>query len=286
MSPDSTAIDVVPLDGALGAEVRGIDLAANLDDSVIDGIRAAWLNHLVLLFRGQRLEARHLAAFGRRFGALDTVPAWDGAHPDGEPELLIVSNVEQDGRSIGVLGSGEAEWHSDMSYLDQPPTASVLYGVEVPARGGDTGFLNMYAALDQLPDELRRAIEGRRLNHASSHDSTGGLRPGAAPVGDVSAAPGARHAIIRGHPESGRQALYLGRRSNAHVVGMSVEDSDRLLDALWAHATRDSFAWSQKWRAGDVVMWDNRCTMHRRSAFDANARRIMYRAQIKGDRPV
>lgn len=146
MNPDSTAIDVCPLDGALGAEVRGINLAANLEDSVINGIRAAWLDHLVLLFRGQSLEARHLAAFARRFGALDTVPAWDSAHPDGEPELLIISNVEQDGRPIGVLGSGEAEWHSDMSYLEQPPTASVLYGVEVPASGGDTGFLNMYAA--------------------------------------------------------------------------------------------------------------------------------------------
>ena len=249
-------------------------------------MRAAWRDHLVLLFRGQRLEARHLSAFGRRFGELDTVPAWADAHPDGEPELLVISNIERDGRPIGVLGSGEAEWHSDMSYLDQPPTASVLYGVEVPDAGGDTGFLNMYAALDGLPGDLRRAIEGRRLNHASSHDSTGNLRPGAAPVSDVSDAPGARHPIVRGHPESGRQALYLGRRSNAHVVGMTVADSERLLDDLWAHATSEAYAWTQKWRAGDVVMWDNRCTMHRRSAFDAKARRIMYRTQIKGDRPV
>ena len=279
-------IDILPLDGALGAEVRGVNLSLDLDAGVVDEIRAAWRDHLVLLFRGQALEARHLSAFGRRFGELDTVPAWDNAHPDGEPALLVVSNVERDGQPLGVLGSGEAEWHTDMSYLERPPTASVLYGVEVPATGGDTGFLNMYAALDALSGELRQAIEERRLNHDSSTDSTGALRPGAVPVSDVAKAPGAHHPIIRRHPESGRQALYLGRRNNAHVVGMAVGESEALLDALWTHATRDAFSWTQRWRAGDVLMWDNRCTMHRRSAFDASARRIMYRAQIKGEKPV
>jgi taurine dioxygenase len=283
---NTMTVDVSPFDGALGAEVGGVDLSIDLDGAIVRHIRAAWRDHLVLLFRGQDLQARHLSAFGRRFGDLDSVPAWDGAHPDGEPELLVVSNVEQDGKLIGVLGSGEAEWHSDMSYLEKPPTASVLYGVEVPDAGGDTGFLNMYTALDELPGDLRQAIEGRSLNHASSYDSTGKLRPGAKPVGDVSEAPGAHHPIIRKHPESGREALYLGRRNNAHVVGKTVADSDSLLNALWVHATRDRYTWTQKWRPGDVLMWDNRCTMHRRSAFDAKARRIMYRAQIKGDKPV
>lgn len=285
MTVDMT-VDVSPFDSALGAELGGVDLSTDLDDAIVRDIRAAWRKHLVLLFRGQDIQARHLSAFGRRFGALDTVPAWDEAHPDGEPELLVISNVEQHGKPIGVLGSGEAEWHSDMSYLEQPPTASVLYSVEVPEAGGDTGFLNMYAALDELPGDLRQAIEGRHLNHASSYDSSGNLRPGAAPISDVSEAPGARHPIIRNHPESGRDVLYLGRRTNAHVVGMTVADSDSLLDALWAHATWEGYAWTQKWRPGDVLIWDNRCTMHRRSSFDAKARRIMYRAQIKGDKPL
>jgi taurine dioxygenase len=247
---NTMTVDVSPFDGALGAEVGGVDLSIDLDGAIVRHIRAAWRDHLVLLFRGQDLQARHLSAFGRRFGDLDSVPAWDGA------------------------------------YLETPPTASVLYGVEVPDAGGDTGFLNMYTALDELPGDLRQAIEGRSLNHASSYDSTGKLRPGAKPVGDVSEAPGAHHPIIRKHPESGREALYLGRRNNAHVVGKTVADSDSLLNALWVHATRDRYAWTQKWRPGDVLMWDNRCTMHRRSAFDAKARRIMYRAQIKGDKPV
>ena len=278
--------EIIPTGHALGAEIRGVDLAGDLDDARFSAIRAAWREHLVLLFRGQTLEARALAALARRFGELDRVPGWDDAHPPGEPDLLVISNVERDGKPIGVLGSGEAEWHTDMSYIECPPTASLLYALEVPDSGGDTGFLNMYAALDELPGELRAAIDGRVLNHASSYDSTGSLRPGATPVSDPGQAPGARHPLVRNHPEAERQALYLGRRNNAYVVGLSVADSEALLDALWAHATRADHAWAQKWRPGDVLMWDNRCTMHRRAAFDPGARRIMYRAQIKGDVPV
>ncbi len=279
-------IETIPTGHALGAEIRGVDLAGNLDDASFGAIRAAWHEHLVLLFRGQNLEARDLAALARRFGELDRVPGWDDAHPPGEPDLLVISNVEQDGRPIGVLGSDEAEWHTDMSYIEHPPAASVLYALEVPDSGGDTGFLNMYAALDELPGELRAAIDGRMLNHDSSYDSTGSLRPGATPVSDPGQAPGARHPMVRNHPEAARQALYLGRRNNAYVVGLSVADSEALLDALWAHATRADYAWAQEWRPGDVLLWDNRCTMHRRTAFDAGARRIMYRAQIKGEKPV
>ncbi len=278
--------EIIPTGHALGAEIRGVDLGADLDGESFGAIRATWHEHLVLLFRGQSLAAGDLAAFARGFGELDRVPAWDDAHPPGEPDLLVISNVERDGRPIGVLGSGEAEWHTDMSYIERPPTASVLYALEVPESGGDTGFLNMYAALDELPGELRAAIDGRVLNHDSSYDSTGSLRPGAAPVSDLSQAPGARHPMVRSHPEAGRQALYLGRRNNAYVVGLSHADSEALLDALWAHATRADYAWAQEWRPGDVLMWDNRCTMHRRTAFDPDARRIMYRAQIKGEKPV
>ena len=278
--------EIIPTGHALGAEIRGVDLAGDLDDASVGSIRAAWREHLVLLFRGQTLEARALAALARRFGELDRVPGWDDAHPPGEPDLLVISNVERDGKPIGVLGSGEAEWHTDMSYIERPPMASLLYALEVPDSGGDTGFLNMYTALDALPGELRAAIDGRVLNHGSSYDSTGRLRPGATPVSDPGQAPGARHPLVRSHPEAGRKALYLGRRNNAYVVGLGVADSEALLDALWANATRADHAWAQKWRPGDVLMWDNRCTMHRRAAFDPGARRIMYRAQIKGDVPV
>ena len=283
MSASPAALDVVPSGATLGADVRDLDLARALDEATVAAIRAAWHRHLVLRFHDQHLDPAALAAFSARFGTLEAVPGWRDKHPPGAPQVLIVSNVREGDRSIGVLGAGEAEWHTDMSYIDTPPTASVLHALEVPEAGGDTAFVNMYAALEAVPPDLREAVAGRALNHDSSHDSSGTLRPGAAAPADARAAPGARHPLVRVHPETGRAALYLGRRRNAWVVGLSLAESEALLDRLWAHVCRDEFVWRQSWRPGDVVMWDNRCTMHRRDAFDPAARRIMHRTQIRGE---
>jgi taurine dioxygenase len=270
----------------IGVEIRGVDLSGDLSDDTFDRIRAAWPAHQVLVFRGQSLSDAALVRFSRRFGELDTVPGWERYSPDGYPEVLTISNVTEGGTAIGALGDGESAWHTDMSYLDRPPAASVLYSHEVPAAGGDTWFMNMYAALDTLPADLRRAIAGRMLNHDASHDSTGALRGDHRPFAEVSAAPGTRHPMIRVHPETGRAALFLGRRLNAWVVGESVADSEALLDRLWAHCGAGAFVYRHRWRAGDLVMWDNRCTMHRRDPFDGAARRVMHRTQIKGREPV
>ncbi len=275
-----------PLAPALGTEVHDVDLSAGLSDETIASLRAAWLEHLVLVFRGQQLSDAQLVAFSRRFGELDSVPGWEPFAPEGFPEVLTISNVTEGEQAIGVLGDGEAAWHTDMSYLDRPPPASLLYGLEIPAEGGDTCFMNMYAALDDLPADLRHDIAGKVLNHDSSYDSSGKLRATHAPVTDVSQAPGARHPIVRVHPETGRAALYLGRRLNAYVVEETVADSEDLLDRLWVHCEQEKFIYPHKWRPGDLVMWDNRCTMHRRDPFDPAARRLMHRTQIKGDAPV
>lgn len=271
---------------ALGAEISDIDLSAALADDTIAELRAAWLEHLVLVFRHQNLSDAALVAFSRRFGELDTVPGWEPFSPDGFPEVLTISNVTQGDAAIGVLGDGEAAWHTDMSYMDQPPPASVLHSLEIPAEGGDTCFMSMYAALDDMPAGLREEIAGKILNHDSSYDSSGKLRSNQAPVSDVSQAPGAHHPIIRAHPETGRPALYLGRRLNAYVIGQEVADSEALLDRLWTHCDQEKFTYRHRWQPGDLVMWDNRCTMHRRDPFDPAARRIMHRTQIKGDAPV
>ena len=275
-----------PLAPALGAEVRDVDLSVALSDETVAAIRAAWLDHQVLAFRGQKLSDAALVAFSRRWGELDTVPGWEPFSPDGFPEVLTISNVTQGETAIGVLGDGEAAWHTDMSYMDRPPPASVLYGLETPAEGGDTCYMSMYAALDEMPADLRREITGKILNHDSSYDSSGKLRATHATVRDVSAAPGARHPIVCAHPETGRAALYLGRRLNAYVVGETVADSEALLDRLWAHCDQPKFTYRHRWQPGDLVMWDNRCTMHRRDPFDPAARRVMHRTQIKGDAPV
>ena len=275
-------IDVVPVSEAIGAEIRGVNLGY-IDTNTLDQIHQSWISHCVLLFRGQQITARELVIFSKHFGDLDIAPPNENGQVgvDGFPEVLVLSNIKENGRPIGALGNGEAQWHTDMNYIDQPPLGSVLLGVEVPNQGGNTGFCNMYGALEELPDMLRRQIEGLQIKHDSSTNSAGLLRKGADLVTDVTACPGAIHPIIRTHPETGREALYLGRRRNAYIMGLPLASSEALLDELWAHATQPKYAWHHQWRKGDVIMWDNRCVMHRRDSFDAAKRRIMHRTQIK-----
>lgn len=280
------SLDIRPLSDALGAEVRGVDLA-NLDEATIQAIRRAWLDHIVLLFRGQTLSDGDLVAFSRHFGDLDEAPPNENGTGgvDAFPEIIVLSNVKENGKPIGALGHGEAIWHSDMNYIEEPAAGSVLYALEIPPAGGDTGFCNMYTALDALPAALRTRLDGLQIKHDSSTNSAGFVRQGSEPVTDVTTCPGAVHPIVRTHPESGRKALYLGRRRHAYIMGLPLEESETLLDEIWSHATQNGFSWHHQWRVGDVLMWDNRCAMHRRDEFDPNSRRIMHRTQIKGDRP-
>lgn len=278
-------IDVVPVSEAIGAEIRGVNLGY-IDTNTIDQIHQSWISHCVLLFRGQQITPRELVIFSKHFGDLDIAPPNENGQVgvDGFPEVLVLSNIKENGRPIGALGSGEAQWHTDMNYIDQPPLGSILLGVEVPDQGGNTGFCNMYVALETLPNLLRRQIDGLQIKHDSSTNSAGLLRKGADLVTDVTACPGAIHPIVRTHPETGRQALYLGRRRNAYIMGLPLVNSEALLDDLWAHATQPKYSWHHQWREGDVIMWDNRCVMHRRDSFDATKRRIMHRTQIKDHR--
>ena len=278
-------IRVRPTGAALGAEVQGIDLRA-LDAASFAAIHQAWLEHLVLLFRAQVLSDDDLVAFSRRFGDLDEAPVQETGRRfvEGHPEIYVVSNVLQDGVAIGSLGAGEAVWHTDMSYLPSPPKASVLYALEVPASGGDTSFCSMYAAWDTLPDALRRRVGGARVKHDGTYNSGGYTRQGVTPTDDPRTSPGTLHPLVYVHPETGRSGLYLGRRRNAYIEGMSLEESGALLDEIWASATRAALTWQHQWRVGDLVLWDNRCTMHRRDAFDPAARRVMHRTQIRAGR--
>jgi taurine dioxygenase len=279
-------IDFIPAGAALGAEVRGIDLR-QLDDEGFAAIHQAWLDNLVLLFRGQDLTDAELIAFSRHFGDLDLAPIQENGRRfvDGLPELYVVSNVVENGEAIGSLGSGEAVWHTDMSYLPEPPKASVLYALEVPPTGGNTEFVNMYSVYDALPQELKDRIAGLRVKHDGTYNSGGYVRMGVTPGDDPREAPGTFHPLVCRHQETGRRMLYLGRRRNSYIEGFDLADSEALLDQLWGYAAREEFAWHNVWRPGDLVFWDNRCTMHRRDAFDAGTRRIMHRTQIKGQAP-
>ncbi|MCW5745985.1 MAG: TauD/TfdA family dioxygenase [Alphaproteobacteria bacterium] len=278
------ALKVSQVTPAVGAEISGVDLA-RLSDIDFADIETAWHRHGFVLFRGQTLSDDDLLAFSRRLGELDPPPNQERGRisPPGYPDIYVVSNVlDEKGDPIGALGAGEAVWHTDMSYLDAPPDASMLYALELPPTGGDTWFCGMQAAFAAMPEALKAKLRGRRIKHDGTYNSGGYLRQGVTPSDDPHQAPGAWHPAVCVHPDTGVPTLYLGRRRNSYVEGYSPAESEALLDAVWAHATQPRFTYAHRWRVGDLVMWDNRTTMHRRDPFDTTARRIMHRTQIKG----
>ena len=283
---------IQPTGGALGADVYGVDLSQPVSDAAFRKIAEAWGEHLVLRFSGQKIDDPTLMKFSARFGELDRVPIaavgfdrieFGRGRQEAEEWVAVIASVKKDGKAVGGLGSYELVWHTDMSYNPLPPRASLLYALEVPPDGGNTGFLNMYAAYETLPDELKRAIEGKTCIHEFQPQLGRRAAQGLPDHARRRTTPGAVHPLVRLHPITKRKALFLGRRPGAYIHGLSVEESEKLLDAVWAHATQERFAWYQKWRIGDLVMWDNRCVMHRRDAFDESLRRLMHRTQIVGE---
>ncbi|MDQ2928269.1 MAG: TauD/TfdA family dioxygenase [Pseudomonadota bacterium] len=278
------ALTVTPLAPALGAEISGIDLREPIGDVELAEFRDAWARHLVLRVRGQALTDPQLLDFSRRLGPLDP----PGPNPYGKPfleafpEINVISNVKVGGAPIGNLGDGEAVWHCDMTYVDAPPRAAMLHALEIPPSGGDTFWSNMYLAYETLPEATKQRIAGLRAVHDATYNSAGIMRKGMKEVTDPREAPGARHPLVISHPDTGCPALFLGRRRNSSIVGMDLDESDALLDELWAHATEERFTFKQVWQKNDLILWDNRCTLHRRDSFDPNTRRVMHRTQIKG----
>ncbi|MBT3532817.1 MAG: TauD/TfdA family dioxygenase [Rhodospirillaceae bacterium] len=270
----------------IGADIQGLDLTKPLASDALAAINEAWAEHLVLRFHGTKLSDDQLMSFSQNFGPLDMRPVGkaDQNSVPGNHYVTVISNVVENGRPIGGLGNLEAQWHVDMSYNPAPAVASILHAWAIPDRGGLTHFCNMYAALEGLPSRLRARIEGLSLKHDSAHTSVGGLRRGFEEAANAGEAPGAVHPLIRTHPVTQRQCLYLGRRQDAYIVGMALEDSEALLDEIWAAAVRPEYCWEHIWQLHDTVMWDNRCTLHRRDGFPNEQQRIMRRTQIGGDK--
>lgn len=277
---------IIPSGRACGAEVRGVDLAA-LDPAMVLTLQQAVLEHLVVVVRGQPLADPQLLALGRAFGEIEPPGMSVIGRPyiDAYPEILVISNLVADGQPLGNLGAGEAIWHTDMSYRSRPCTIAILHALEVPPAGGNTYFANQYLAYETLPAALKARLDGKMLIHDETYNSAGQLRKGFAAVTDPREAPGAQHRVFRTHPQTGRKALYLGRRRNAYIIGLPLDESEQLLDQLWAHASRPELVWGHEWRTGDTLIWDNRCVIHRRDAFDPQARRMMHRVQIRGEIP-
>ena len=280
-------INLKPLSDSVGAEILSINLT-KLHATEFKEIRSALDAYGGLLFRNQELSPENLVGFSKMFGDLDHAPQMENGKTavEGFPEIYIVSNILDDNdKPIGSLGAGEAVWHTDMSYLPNPPDFSMLYAIEVPAKGGDTSLCGMAAAYDALPKDLRDSIQKKAIKHDGTYNSGGFLRKGLREDNDPMTCEGQPHPIVCAHPRNGRPVLYLGRRKNAYVVGLEREASESLLDSLWEFAALSENFYTHQWRVGDLLLWDNRSTMHRRDPFDSTARRLMQRTQIRGASP-
>lgn len=295
-----TEFSICPLNSALGAEVTQVDLKT-LSESDFAILHAAWLEHMLLVIHDQQLDPAALVDFARRFGtpvSSKRLQNWTANHQAAHdifalpPEISLISNIKKDGQSLGLLGDGEIAWHSDFSFKERPTAMRMLYAVEVPdqSEGGSTFFLNTHAAWDELPDDLKQRVSGKTIKQDNTYDTAMKLREGAqatkAPTNnDPSAEPGVSHPIISTHPETGRNALFLGRRYGAYINGLPIDESENLLNALWAHTDQARFVHEHRWRVGDVVVWDNRCLLHKRSAFNPQRRRLLHAVQVEGHRP-
>ena len=230
---------ITPINPTFVADVNGVDLR-NLTEDEFTRIYQAWLEFGVLRLRKQPLNEDELQVFSARFGPLEEIPM--GRLPEAARKKIKnryvtqLSNIIVDGKPIGGLGNSEAAWHSDMTYVENTPPASVLLGIEIPEQGGDTYFADQNAAHEAIPDELRHRVKDFTIKHDAAHTSVGSLRPGFEPFEDPREAPGAVHPIVMTHDETGKHALYLGRREWAYIPGLSLEDSEALLDELWSYA--------------------------------------------------
>lgn len=293
-------IEIAPTGTALGAEIRGMDLSQPVPDASKARLRQAWADHLVLLWRDQKLPDVSFLQAAEIFGRTKEPAARKfqvaGGYAIGgkrvalDPRVSLISNLDENGvpvRDNGTLGSYEVVWHSDNSYVEVPPAGSMLFAIILPTDGGgDTWFNNQYLAYDELPADLKQAIEGKSQLHDASRNSAGVLRPTVELPTTPEEVPGPVHPLVRVHPVTGKRALYLGRRRDwpsNYIIGMSNAESEHLLDRLWAHATQDKYSWEHKWRVGDLVLWDNRCCMHYRSEVDPTQARVLYRTVVNGE---
>ena len=271
---------------SLGGEIVDLDISNKLTQDQINFINQSWDERLVLVFKKQNLDDHKLINFSKYFGELDP----PGPNPYGItflpefPEINVISNVKNEqGTPLGNLGDGEAVWHADMTYLQLPPKAGILYALEVPENQGNTHFANMALAYSELSNKLKEKIDDKILIHDSAHNSAGMLRKGYSEVDNPSETPGAKHPMVITDKNTNKKLLFLGRRPHAYIIGLELEESENLLNEIWEHATQEKFTWTQKWEKGDLLMWKNLNVLHKRDAFDPNTRRVMHRTQIKGE---
>ena len=291
LAPAAPRLDVRPLTGTIGAEIRGVDLREPLDDAAVAEIRGLWMRHKVVFFRDQHLEPVHQVAFARRFGALTRAhPVVPGPLP-AHPEVLVLDSERS--RREAAYGptrerTREAGWHTDVTFVPTPPAGSVLSARVVPAAGGDTLWSDGEAAYAALDEPLRRLVDGLRAVH-DGRRTFGGFLDAGFPVewdGErLEALAPTEHPVVRTHPETGRRSLFVNPQFTSHLVGLSTRHGEALLDQLYRHMTVPEHTVRHRWQPGDVAFWDNRATMHYATLDYGDAPRVMHRVTLQGDRP-
>jgi len=279
---------VKPLAPVMGAEILGIDLSEALDTPTFEAIHQALLDHLVIVFRDQRLSPAQHVAFSQRFGDLMVHVKAEYLLP-GQPEVLVLSNKKHsDGRPMGFEDAGRY-WHSDMSYVEEPPLGSLLHAIEIPPEKGDTLYCNMYMAYEALPEATKRRLEGLQASHSYLASFEGKTKSGyardtltdeqKAQLSEVT------HPVVRTHPETDRKALYVNPGFTVRLEGLPEDEAATLLDELLTQVSKPAFQFRHVWQPHDLVFWDNRCTMHHATPYDTQFTRHMHRTTVKGDRP-
>ena len=278
--PSSPTLGIKQLSPALGAEIVGVDLRKELDGARFAQILDAWHENLVLLFRDQQLTEEDQIRFAERFGPLVMLETKKFIR--SHPAVLLVSNIREDGKPIGLAPDGELQFHSDQCHQERPAAGTFLYAIEISSKGGDTLFANAYKAYERLPDWVKRRIEGRKALNA--YDTAAG--PTNRRGGVALDAPSYAHPVVRVHPVTGRKALYVNRLMTMRIEDLPPEESEELLNTLFDHQERPEFIYRHVWRPGDLLMWDNRCVVHARTDFSAHERRLLLRVTTLGEKPI
>jgi taurine dioxygenase len=273
-------LDVVPLSRHIGAEIRGIDLRDKPDDETVKAIYQAWLDHLVIIFPGQKLSQEDLVRVTKYFGEQGMPRRPPKFFPKGYssllPGIMLISNIRENGEPIGALPDGEMMFHHDMIHSAEPDKATLLYSVEIPSSGGNTLFASGYAAYDSLDTSIRARLEGRRAIHHYNYGSVvKGNGKGTEAFGECT------HPVFRTHDDTGRKAVYVNRLMTIGIEGMPQDEAEPLLEQLFDHAEQPEFVYEHVWRVGDLLLWDNRCSSHARRDFPSTERRLMLRTTVK-----
>lgn len=278
-------VNIRPLSEALGAEILGIDLSRPIDELTFEKIHRTLLDHSVILLRDQHFTPEQHITFSQRFGNL-AIHVFDQFLLPEHPEILRVTNKRKNGAFIGLADAGKY-WHSDLAYMKRPSLGSILYALEVPPIGGDTLFANMTRAYDKLSSDLKMKLESltavNRVAEGRRNSADGRIQMSKAQLGKT---PDVIHPVVRRHPETGRKSLYVSQSHTDHIIDMNEDNGRTLIRKLVEHATQSDNIYTHRWRPRDVLMWDNRCTMHRVSPYDRRRCRYMHRTTIEGDVPM